>query len=605
MARQRAVRAALLTDALWRDLELVMLSSVPTDAEIRALVDRWLKSELDRDKFLRLAKEPDNEGRWWSGAVMERSVSGDFDRLVETLDEASFEAFQALPVEDQIKRLGGNRRLVSPFNELAHERGVRFARHSKANEQHRAGESAAAREVLQAFLDESGLELDPASPAFEQAARTLLRTQKELFDCIAKREISGWRPGFDKDPVQEIVDRLEEPKPALVVAFDKPEVAEVETAPEPHPRLSKMAEEATLSLARSHLWRPGRMDDYRLAVATFIDSLGCDPLVSDVTPRMAGKFQQELGGYPLHPNKRRLYRSLASFQERLAVAKAANEQQVLKPVTINGKYLTPLKVIFDWYERGGSGLPNPFAKTFVKKSVKRDVLAERRDFTPAELQRFFDLPAFTGALTASGSGSARPGTVRIRDWRYWVPLICVFSGMRLNEACGLAIADLKTESGIAYFHVRDATEGQRVKAVASRRKVPVHATLIELGLLEQIELWRDAGRVRLFEELQTSGRGYYSHQPSKQFNAMVKRIAEPEPDEPGKLVFHSTRHTATTRLRAADVRQDVAEEIVGHEHAGVHATYGKFDVPTLKVAIDKIAYPGLDLSRLKVVEAEA
>jgi hypothetical protein len=47
------------------------------------------------------------------------------------------------------------------------------------------------------------------------------------------------------------------------------------------------------------------------------------------------------------------------------------------------------------------------------------------------------------------------------------------------------------------------------------------------------------------------------------------------------------------------VRKDVSEEIIGHESKDTHSGYGKFDIPTLKGAVDKIVYPGLDLSRLK------
>ena len=107
------------------------------------------------------------------------------------------------------------------------------------------------------------------------------------------------------------------------------------------------------------------------------------------------------------------------------------------------------------------------------------------------------------------------------------------------------------------------------------------------------------GSDRLFPELRLDASGYYSDAPSKFFATIIARIIDNEPDEPGSLVFHSTRHTATSRLRAADVRKDVSEEIIGHESKDTHSGYGKVDIPTLKVAIDKIAFPGLDLSALR------
>ena len=112
--------------------------------------------------------------------------------------------------------------------------------------------------------------------------------------------------------------------------------------------------------------------------------------------------------------------------------------------------------------------------------------------------------------------------------------------------------------------------------------------------------WRDAGRVRLFDELKPDSKGYFSHKPSKRLNALIERIVDADPDEPGKLVFHSTRHTVATRLRAANVRKDVSEAIVGHEGTDTHSGYGTSDIPTLKDAVDRIVYPGLDLSKVRL-----
>ena len=50
-ARQRASVAILLTEELWGLLERLMSSSrpLPSTAQINALINQWLKAELDRD----------------------------------------------------------------------------------------------------------------------------------------------------------------------------------------------------------------------------------------------------------------------------------------------------------------------------------------------------------------------------------------------------------------------------------------------------------------------------------------------------------------------------------------------------------------------------
>jgi hypothetical protein len=52
------------------------------------------------------------------------------------------------------------------------------------------------------------------------------------------------------------------------------------------------------------------------------------------------------------------------------------------------------------------------------------------------------------------------------------------------------------------------------------------------------------------------------------------------------------------RLQVGTVRQDISQEIVGHEQGDFHSGYGQVDVPTLKEHIDMIEYLGLDLGRL-------
>jgi integrase len=365
-------------------------------------------------------------------------------------------------------------------------------------------------------------------------------------------------------------------------------------------RFSDAAREALAAIAKAENFRSKRRDDYENAIKTFIDWRGADPLLGDVTPEIAGDYQVALGQYPTNVRKRPAYRDLASFAERCARAEELNDPDLLGAETINGKYLTPLRRIYAWHEKAGSGLKNPFTGIAAPKTRRPDAQSKRRDFSVKELQRLFDLPLFTGAQGPKWGPLYRPGPVRVSDWRFWVPLICIFSGMRLNEACGLALADIKTEDGIAFFHCRDEMEGQSVKAAASRRRVPVHTALIEIGLLDHVAQLRAVGAARLFDDLKVDSDGYFSGRPSKFFLDLIARIEDDDPEAPGNLVFHSTRHTATTRLRAAGVRMDVSEAIIGHESVSTHSGYGTFDIPTLKAAVDQIVYPRLDLSRLSL-----
>lgn len=73
---------------------------------------------------------------------------------------------------------------------------------------------------------------------------------------------------------------------------------------------------------------------------------------------------------------------------------------------------------------------------------------------------------------------------------------------------------------------------------AGNRIIPIHKTLIDLGLLEYcVDVMRHKHR-RLFPDLNRTGRGIYGAQPGKQFATIV---AEVVPEPKGKT-FYSLRH---------------------------------------------------------------
>lgn len=100
---------------------------------------------------------------------------------------------------------------------------------------------------------------------------------------------------------------------------------------------------------------------------------------------------------------------------------------------------------------------------------------------------------------------------------YWIPLIARLMGLREEEACQLGPDDFGTDKGIAYLDVK-VLDANRVKTLESQRRLPVHPTLIELGLLQLVELRRRQGTHRLFPHL-TRGKtkGTFSENFSKSF----------------------------------------------------------------------------------------
>ncbi len=108
------------------------------------------------------------------------------------------------------------------------------------------------------------------------------------------------------------------------------------------------------------------------------------------------------------------------------------------------------------------------------------------------------------------------GLVRLESHK-WGSLIGMFTGARLNEICQLEIADIQEDNGIWVFNITDEGDNKkRVKADASRRKVPIHSKLIRLGLHEFVK--SRSGSERLFPDYNYNSNGGYGRNLGRWFN---------------------------------------------------------------------------------------
>ena len=158
-----------------------------------------------------------------------------------------------------------------------------------------------------------------------------------------------------------------------------------------------------------------------------------------------------------------------------------------------------------------------------------------------------------------------------RPERYWIPLIGLYSGLRLNEICQLYVNDIKQVDDVWCFDINNAGD-KRLKNTASERIIPIHPVLVELGLIKYVEELKVADVPRLWMNLKwTSVNGH-----SNSFSNWYQRYnREYVTDDPLK-VFHSMRHLVADTLKQLDVKDSLISEILGHAHASITTSrYGK------------------------------
>ena len=187
-----------------------------------------------------------------------------------------------------------------------------------------------------------------------------------------------------------------------------------------------------------------------------------------------------------------------------------------------------------------------------------------------------------------------------KTWRFWVPLIALYTGCRVNEIGQLAPADIIEEDGIWVFNISDGDD-QTIKTAAGRRKVPISKHLISLGLIEYSQALLELEEARLFPDLK-KGRTWGT-KISKWFRESYKPSCGIENDPSGaKKVFHSFRHTAITKATSEGIVFQHCQQVFGHEKSllGESATYiHGFPIETLVPVIESLNYD-LDHSSYKL-----
>lgn len=260
-----------------------------------------------------------------------------------------------------------------------------------------------------------------------------------------------------------------------------------------------------------------------------------------------------------------------------------------------GKYFHNLKAFLKWCcdEEYLDAVPGAGIKFAGSKSDARDA---RHPFSNEQLTRLFSSPQYKGHQSVGRRNE--PGNMVVRDGNFWIPLIGLYSGMRLGEIVQLLLTDIRSSDDIWYFSVARAEgEVKQIKSDAGHRWVPIHPQLINLGLLEcrAAELAK-GGKGRLFPEILPGKDGYFSHNFSKSFSRYLKIVGVKTP----KTSFHSFRHNFKDALVAAGIEESRRRALMGHADSSVHGAYGS-QVPIAALAADirKISYPIEPLIKLQ------
>lgn len=212
-----------------------------------------------------------------------------------------------------------------------------------------------------------------------------------------------------------------------------------------------------------------------------------------------------------------------------------------------------------------------------KKSERKHGTSEDKGYTLEELRQIFGSPLFRGEW--------KPAQADFGQALYWMPLIMAYSGARREELAQLLVADVKQEGKVWFLDLQEG-EGQSLKTMSSRRQVPLHSDLIELGFIEYLRTTPADGRV--FPKLAMHKANGYGHGFGRMWSVYLDKVVGLRS---GVSPAHGFRHAFKTLCRGAQIPGEVHDWITGHSSGNVGDTYGRN--PLGRMALELQKYPSV------------
>jgi integrase len=359
--------------------------------------------------------------------------------------------------------------------------------------------------VTKKCLEAEGAAVDPESVPYKLLSRELLKAFNSVLKVRIKRSEGDYAA-----PDHELIPMLKQEE-HVTIEVPQEAVRDVSTV-----LFSDVQKRYVAESEKGNSWGVKTKVEYLKSYALFVEVMG-DMDVAKIDRKMMNKFKDTLMKLPPNMNKNPLYRDL-SVDEILEL----KPEETIAPRTIN-KHLVRIGSLFGYAVKCGDMLSNPATDLQVKIKSRPD--EERPELSSEDLIKVFDLKLlskFQGKYPA----------------RFWSPLIALYSGCRLEEICQMHLDDIREEDGVWVFDINAKGE-KKLKNMASSRLVPIHAQLIDLGLLKYVEEVSASGELRLFPELSNRQHGNYGHSVSRWFSTYRAKCGVAA----GKT-FHSLRHYA-------------------------------------------------------------
>jgi integrase len=294
---------------------------------------------------------------------------------------------------------------------------------------------------------------------------------------------------------------------------------------------------------------------FRQDIFALFDELIGDTDTAKLTKAHSVAYKDAVLKIPANRNKKKKYRN-RGIAELLKMDIPEPDQFSNRN---KAKYLQRLSSFLQWLAKedyAQSGIHTPLQGVITKDTEESE---ERDQYKAQDLKKLFNSRHYTSGL-------------HDLPFKFWVPLIALFTGARENEICQLHTTDVykEEETGTWVFDINEDDRENTKKSIKKgvhARIIPIHKQLIEIGFLDFYEKVVKRKSKRLFPELPHRGKNKYADKCQRWFNNTYTNNRNCNINSPNTS-FHSLRHTFSSRLDDEGVPDHHISMIVGHKPDG-------------------------------------
>ena len=337
------------------------------------------------------------------------------------------------------------------------------------------------------------------------------------------------------------------------------------------------------------------LDELRSGLDLLIHFAG-DTLFQDLTKDDLVRFKDLLPYVPPRFHSNTTLRDMP-FEEAISLVKEKG-YPVLAAKTIEKK-VDAVRQLFRWAFKSSQFIEQDFSGIFDQQFINKQHNAAKRGykaFTPQHLDKLVGCYLYKGELPTR--------LQKVEPHKFWVPMLLMFTGARLEEVCQLYLQDVVCVEGVWQLRITKEdlnNEGKqvRLKTQSSDRVIPVHPQLLKMGFVDFHEEVRRSGALRLFPELSNDNQKQkYSFLVSKWFgDTLSKQIGY---EKGSRYCFHSFRKNVIQALQQiTEIPREVRKAIVGHSKGSgdTHEDYERaYDANVLDPFLSQLEYSDLDLN---------